>query len=54
VQSFLGHATAAETPDTYGHLWPDDEDRLRAAIDAVLGSAEDLLRTTTARSAVNR
>jgi len=33
VQSFLGHATAAETLDTYGHLWPDDDDRLRAGID---------------------
>ena len=26
VQSFLGHATAVETLDTYGHLWPDDDD----------------------------
>jgi len=33
VQHFLGHATAAETLDTYGHLWPDDEDRIRASID---------------------
>jgi integrase len=33
VQSFLGHATAAETLDTYGHLMPGDDDRLRAAID---------------------
>ncbi len=36
VQSCLGHATAAGTLDTYGHLWPGDEDRIRAAIDAVL------------------
>jgi integrase len=28
VQRFLGHATAAETLDTYGHLWPDDDDRI--------------------------
>lgn len=34
VQSFLGHKDASETLDTYGHLWPGDEDRLRAAIDA--------------------
>jgi integrase len=33
VQSFLGHATAAETLDTYGHLWPDDDDKIRASID---------------------
>ena len=27
VQTFLGHATAMETLDTYGHLWPDDDER---------------------------
>ena len=43
VQSFLGHATAAETLDTYGHLRPGDDDRLRAAIDAasVYGSCTE-------------
>ncbi len=39
VQARLGHATAAETLDTYSHLWPDSEDRTRQAIDDVLGSA---------------
>jgi integrase len=38
VQSRLGHASAAETLDTYSHLWPDSEDRTRAAVDAVLGA----------------
>ncbi len=38
VQARLGHATAAETLDTYSHLWPDSEDRTREAIDGVLGS----------------
>lgn len=38
VQARLGHATAQETLDTYAHLWPDDEDRTRAAVDAVLGA----------------
>lgn len=33
VQNALGHATAAETLDTYSHLWPDDEDRIRRAVD---------------------
>ena len=33
VQARLGHASAAETLDTYAHLWPDDEDRTRAAVD---------------------
>jgi integrase len=37
VQARLGHATAAETLDTYSHLWPDDDDRTRAALDAVFG-----------------
>jgi integrase len=38
VQSRLGHATASETLDTYSHLWPDSEDRTRAAVDVVLGA----------------
>jgi site-specific recombinase XerD len=37
VQVRLGHASAAETLDTYSHLWPDSDDRTRAAVDAVLG-----------------
>jgi integrase len=39
VQARLGHASAAETLDTYSHLWPDSDDRTREAIDAVLGTA---------------
>jgi len=39
VQARLGHKTATETLDTYGHLWPDSEDATRAAVDAVLGAA---------------
>lgn len=35
VQKALGHASASETLDTYSHLWPDDEDRTRDAIEAV-------------------
>lgn len=45
VQARLGHATAAETLDTYAHLWPDSEDRTRVAVDAVLGAAADQVRT---------
>jgi integrase len=41
VQARLGHASAAETLDTYSHLWPDSDDRTREAIDAVLGTAGD-------------
>jgi hypothetical protein len=38
-------ATAAETLDTYSHLWPDSEDRTRKAIDAVLGAPAGSPRT---------
>ncbi|WP_300008060.1 site-specific integrase [Pseudonocardia sp.] len=50
VQARLGHATAAETLDTYSHLWPDSDDTTRAAIDSVLGKINrdaDSLRTET-------
>ena len=47
VQVRLGHATAAETLDTYSHLWPDSDDRTREAIDAVLGSATRATGTST-------
>jgi integrase len=40
VQSRLGHASADETLNTYAHLWPDTEDRSRAAVQA--GLAESL------------
>jgi integrase len=46
VQARLGHATAAETLDTYSHLWPDSEDRTREAVDVVLGAAADSVRTS--------
>jgi len=47
VQARLGHATAAETLDTYSHLWPDSDDRTREAVDSQLGAdpREDNVRT---------
>lgn len=49
VQARLGHATAAETLDTYSHLWPDSDDRTREAVDSQLGADSrglaDYLRT---------
>lgn len=36
VQARLGHASATETLDTYGHLWPDSEDRTRQAVEDAL------------------
>lgn len=34
VQKRMGHASAAITLDTYGHLWPDADDRTREAVSA--------------------
>lgn len=50
VQSRLGHATAAETLDTYSHLWPDSDDRTREAVDGELSAnLADYLRTESGR-----
>ena len=38
-------ASASETLDTYSHLWPDNDERTRAAVDGVLRNFADLLRT---------
>lgn len=37
IQKRLGHQSAVETLDTYGHLWPDSDDETRNAVDLVLG-----------------
>jgi integrase len=39
IQARLGHATIAETMDTYGHLFPDDEDLGRGAIESLIAPA---------------
>ena len=33
VQARLGHASAIETLNTYGHLWDDADDRTREAVE---------------------
>ena len=38
VRKALGHASARETLDTYGHVWPGSEDLTRRAIDLALGA----------------
>ena len=38
VQSRLGHRSATETLDTYGHLWPDSEADTIAAVDIALAA----------------
>lgn len=37
IQEWVGHTSATETWDTYGHLWPNGEDTARVAIDGVFG-----------------
>ena len=45
VQDCLGHKSAIETLDTYGHLWPNSDDSIRAAIDAVVTGLDDAVST---------
>lgn len=49
VQRNLGHASAAETLDTYSHLWHDSDDRTRAGVDSVLSCAPDVCQDTSVR-----
>ncbi|MCU1612533.1 MAG: transposase [Frankiales bacterium] len=46
VQERLGHSSAVTTLNTYSHLWPDSDDRTRAAVDEVLRTAADYVRTS--------
>ena len=50
VQRALGHASANTTLATYSHLWPDADDRTRAAVARLMTSAlqdrADLVRTS--------
>lgn len=41
VQAVLGHSSAVETLNTYAHLWPDNEQRTRLAIDAAFSTDRD-------------
>lgn len=45
VADYLGHHDPGFTLRTYAHLMPDDQDRSRAAIDAVHGPPADSVRT---------
>ena len=48
VQTRLGHASAVITLNTYGHLWPGDDDLTREVMDAAFGPLADSLRTNKA------
>jgi integrase len=39
VQAHLGHKSAAMTLDIYSHLWPQDDDRARAAVQSFFDGA---------------
>jgi integrase len=41
IQTHLGHASVMVTMDRYGHLFPDDMDRLAATLDAVYQAAQE-------------
>lgn len=44
VSERLGHASASVTLNVYAHLWPDDEDRTRQAIDDLFAGTVPQLR----------
>src|SRR6476620_3195170 len=54
VQARLGHASTSGTLDTYSHLWPDNDERTRAAVDGVLRNFADYLRTNWGAETQNR
>jgi len=45
VQARLRHSSAKTTLDTYAHLWPDSDDRTRAALSRDFNDHADKLRT---------
>jgi hypothetical protein len=60
VQTRLGHASAVVTLNTYGHLWPGDDDLTRTVMDGAIEILADSLRTRavvggeTCRSAAHK
>lgn len=57
VQRALGHSSASITLDTYGHLWPDADDRTRTAAAGLMAAAlkptADALRTGTSETSAD-
>lgn len=50
VQQRLGHASATETLNTYSHLWPDEDDRTAAAIDALFEAPVQRLHSVSSEN----
>jgi integrase len=48
VQTRLGHGSAVITLNTYGHLWPGDDDLTRTVMDSAFAILADSLRTSAA------
>jgi integrase len=48
IQARLGHKSITETMDTYGHLFPDEEQSTRDAIGAAFARAEQERNRTAA------
>jgi integrase len=51
IQARLGHSSAKTTLDVYGHLFADEEDRTRSAVDAALGRVPGISEAAPASSA---
>jgi integrase len=51
VQVRLGHSSAKTTLDVYGHLFPDEEDRTRRALEEAFADHEDETPTDAASDA---
>jgi integrase len=45
VQARMRHASAKTTLDTYGHLWPDQDESTRTALEAIFEARPDQSRT---------
>ena len=48
IQTRLGHGSAVVTLNTYGHLWPGDDDLTRTVMDGAFRLLADSLRTSVA------
>lgn len=50
VQTQLGHASASETLDTYSHLWPTDNERVRSAVNEAFRTLQPQFRGEAAQA----
>jgi hypothetical protein len=43
LSRWMGHKSITETADTYGHLYPEADNRAREAVDATFARQESLM-----------